>query len=330
MPVSRRTFLTRAAAACAAALLPASIGSALAETYPSHPVTLVIPFAAGSTSDLVGRILAERLGKALGQNVVTDNRGGAGGTLAAEAVARAAPDGYTLLLGTIATHGISPAIYPKINYDPVGDFAPIAQFGSAPNVIVVPASLPVNSLRQLIDYIRARPGAVNYASSGNGSSAHLSGAMFASRNELQVTHVPYRGGSQALTDLLRGEVQFMFYQVLPVLGHINEGKLRALAITSTKRSPVLPDVPTMQEAGMDDFDVSAWFGVYAPARTPPELIAKLNAQIVSIAASAEVQKTLLDQGMEPVSGRPEELLALTRSEIARWALAVKLSDARLQ
>jgi len=316
--------------AATAAALPMRALPAAAQAYPARPITLIIPFPAGSTSDLVGRILAERLGDVLGQNVVVDNRGGAGGVLAAEAAARAAPDGYTLLLGTIATHGINPAIYAKINYDPVADFAPIAQFGLAPNVIVVPAALPVNSLKELVAYIRERPGQVNYASSGNGTSAHLSGAMFVARNALKATHVPYRGGSQALTDLLRGEVQFMFYQVLPVLSHVNEGKLKALAITSPRRIAVLPNVPTMREAGMDDFDVSAWFGLYGPAKAAPGLIAQLNAAVVKVAAMPTVQKTMIEQGVEPVSGRPDELLALTKSEVARWAKAVELSGARIQ
>jgi tripartite-type tricarboxylate transporter receptor subunit TctC len=324
MPLLRMT-----AVLAAATIWLAAGATAQAQTYPSRPITLVIPFAAGSTSDLVGRILAERLGEPLGQNVVVDNRGGAGGSIAAEAVARAAPDGYTLLLGTIATHGINPAIYPKINYDPVADFAPVAQFGSAPNVVVVPASLPVKSVKELADYMRARPGQVNYASSGNGTSAHLSGAMFVARENLKATHVPYRGGAQALTDLLRGEVQFMFYQVLPVLPHIAEGKLRALAIASGKRNAVLPDVPTIQEAGIADFDVSAWFGVYAPPKTAPEIIARLGAAIVQIAGAPEVQKTLIAQGVDPVSGRADELLALTRSEVARWAKVVEIAGARL-
>jgi tripartite-type tricarboxylate transporter receptor subunit TctC len=302
---------------------------ASAQTYPSKPVMLIVPFPAGSTTDLVGRILADELGKVLGQNVVVDNRGGAGGGIGTELVARATPDGYTILMGTIGTHSINPAVYPKINYDPVADFAPIIQFGTAPNVLVVNPSLPVQWVKELIEYIRARPGKVNYASSGNGTSNHLSGAMFASRNGLTATHIPYRGGAQAIIDLLRGEVQFMFYHYLPLLPHIQEGKLRALAITSATRISALPDVPTMAEAGVPDFEVSAWFGVYAPAKTPLEIVGKLHDAISRVIHSPSVRQSLVAQGIDPVSGTSADLLKLTQSEIARWAKAVELAGAKL-
>lgn len=300
-----------------------------AQTYPTRPVTLVVPFPAGSTTDLVGRILADELAKSLGQNVVVDNRGGAGGTIGTEAVARAAPDGYTLLMGTIGTHSINPAVYAKINYDPIADFEPIIQFGTAPNVLVVNPALPVKSVKDLIDYIRARPGQVNYASSGNGTSNHLSGAMFAAREGLKATHIPYRGGAQAITDLLRGEVQFMFYHYLPLLPHIKEGKLRAIAITSAERIDALPDVPVMKEAGMDDFEVSAWFGVWAPAKTPADVVGKLNTVISGIINSPEVKKSLAAQGVDPVSGSPRDLLELNKRELARWSKAVADAGAKL-
>lgn len=314
----------------AAAVLMCLTGVASAQKYPSRPISLVVPFPAGSTTDLVGRILADELSKATGQTVVVDNRGGAGGTVGTEAVARAVPDGYTILLGTIGTHSINPAVYQKINYDPLADFAPVIQFGTAPNVLVVNPSLPVKTVKELVEYIRARPGKINYASSGNGTSNHLSGAMFAAREGLQATHVPYRGGAQAITDLLRGEVQFMFYHYLPLLPHIAEGKLRALAITSAKRIDALPDVPVMAEAGIKDFEVSAWFGVYAPVKTPPEIVSQLNATISRIINSPEVRKSLLGQGIDPVNGSPADLRKLTESELARWAKAVEQAGAKLQ
>lgn len=303
--------------------------AATAQNYPSKPITLVVPFPAGSTTDLVGRVLADELTKASGQSVVIDNRGGAGGGVGTEAVARSAPDGYTLLMGTIGTHSINPAVYPKINYDPVADFAPVIQFGTAPNVLVVHPSLPVKDVKELIAYISANPGKINYASSGNGTSNHLSGAMFASRHGLKATHVPYRGGAQAITDLLRGEVQFMFYHYLPLLPHIAEGKLKALAITSSQRISALPDTPTMAQAGVPDFEVSAWFAVYAPAKTPPETVGYLNTMISRIINSPEVKKSLITQGVDPVSGSPADLAKLTNSEIARWAKAVEEAGARL-
>jgi tripartite-type tricarboxylate transporter receptor subunit TctC len=323
-----RKSVLRAIAVAAIAVM--SVGQALAQNYPSRPITLVVPFPAGSTTDLVGRILSEELSKAAGQQVVIDNRGGAGGTVGTEAVARAEPDGYTLLMGTIGTHSINPAVYAKINYDPIADFAPVIQFGTAPNVLVVNPGLPVKSVKELIAYIRERPGQVNYASSGNGTSNHLSGAMFAAREGLKATHVPYRGGAQAITDLLRGEVQFMFYHYLPLLPHIAEGKLRALAITSTNRIDALPDVPVMKEAGMNDFEVSAWFGVWAPAKTPQDIVGKLNKTISGIINSPEVKKKLMIQGIDPVNGSPADLLALNKAELARWSKAVEDAGAKLQ
>lgn len=306
-----------------------AVQAASAQDYPTRPVTLVVPFPAGSTTDLVGRILADELGKSLGQNVIVENRGGAGGTIGTEAVARATPDGHTLLMGTIGTHSINPAVYAKINYDPILDFAPIIQFGTAPNVLVVNPSLPVNSVKDLIAYIRANPGKVNYGSSGNGTSNHLSGAMFIARNGLSAQHLPYRGGAQAITDLLRGEVQFIFYHYLPLLPHIKEGKLRAIAITSAKRIEALPDVPVMKEAGMDDFEVSAWFGVWAPAKTSPEVVGKLNTIISGIINSPEVKKNLEAQGIDPVSGSPKDLLELNKKELERWSKAVADAGAKL-
>jgi tripartite-type tricarboxylate transporter receptor subunit TctC len=322
-----RTSFLRAIAVAAIAIVP--MGQAVAQSYPARPVTLVVPFPAGSTTDLVGRILSEELAKSLGQNVVVDNRGGAGGGVGTESVARSAPDGYTLLMGTIGTHSINPAVYAKINYDPIADFAPIIQFGTAPNVLVVNPSLPVKSVKELIAYVRERPGQVNYASSGNGTSNHLSGAMFAAREGLKATHVPYRGGAQAITDLLRGEVQFMFYHYLPLLPHIAEGKLRAIAITSAKRIDALPDVPVMKEAGMEDFEVSAWFGVWAPAKTPDDVAGKLHTTISGIINSPEVRKKLVAQGIDPVNGSPADLLALNKAELARWSKAVEDAGAKL-
>lgn len=303
--------------------------SAHAQSYPSKPITLIVPFPAGSTTDLVARILQDELAKAVGQTVIIDNRGGAGGGVGTEAVARSAPDGYTLLMGTIGTHSINPAVYAKINYDPITDFEPVIQFGTAPNVLVVHPSLPVKSVEDLIAYIKANPGKVNYGSSGNGTSNHLSGAMFVARNGLNATHIPYKGGAQAITDLLRGEIQFMFYHYLPLLGHIQDGKLRAIANTNATRIAALPDVPVMKEAGMDDFVVSAWFGVWAPANTPKEVVTKLNQSILKIINSPQVKRNLLAQGIDPVAGSPADLRKLNEAELARWSKAVEQAGAKL-
>lgn len=312
------------------AVAAASIATSVhAQGYPSKPVTLIVPFPPGSTTDLVGRILQDELAKAIGQTVVIENRGGAGGSVGTEAVARSAPDGYTLLMGTIGTHSINPAVYAKINYDPIKDFEPVIQFGTAPNVLVVNPDLPVKSVADLIAYIKANPGKVNYGSSGNGTSNHLSGAMFVARNGLNATHVPYKGGAEAITGLLRGDLQFMFYHYLPLLGHIKDGKLRAIANTNATRIAALPDVPVMKEAGMDDFEVSAWFGVWAPAKTPKEVVTKLNQAILKIINSPDVKAKLQAQGIDPVAGSPEDLLKLNQAELARWAKAVQQAGAKL-
>ncbi len=316
-----------------AALLAVALGmlssAAGAQAYPNHPVRLVVPFPAASTTDLVGRILANKLTENLGQQVVVDNRAGAGGALGSEIVARSAPDGYTLLMGTIGTHSINPSVYPKLAYDPVTDFSPIIEFGTAPNVLVVNPKLPVHSVKELIDYAKANPGKLNFASSGNGTSNHLSGALFSAREGLKTTHVPYRGGSQAITDLLAGEVSFMFYHYLPLLPYIQDGKLRALAVTSAQRISALPNTPTMAEAGIQDFEVSAWFGVYGPAHMPPELVTRLNSAISKIINAPDVKASLITQGIDPVNGSPDDLARLTKSEIARWAKAVEIAGARL-
>jgi tripartite-type tricarboxylate transporter receptor subunit TctC len=303
--------------------------SAHAQSYPAKPINLVVPFPAGSTTDLVGRILQDELAKAIGQTVVIENRGGAGGSVGSEAVARAAPDGYTLLMGTIGTHSINPAVYAKINYDPIKDFEPVIQFGTAPNVLVVHPDLPIKSVAELVAYIKANPGKVNYGSSGNGTSNHLSGAMFVARNGLNATHIPYKGGAEAITGLLRGDLQFMFYHYLPLLGHIKEGKLRAIANTNATRITALPDVPVMKEAGMNDFEVSAWFGVWAPAKTPKDVLTKLNQTILKIINAPEVKTRLQAQGIDPVAGAPEDLLKLNQAELARWAKAVEQAGAKL-
>lgn len=322
----RRIVLGAVLALAAAA---GTAGGAAAQDYPARPIRLVVPFPAGSTTDLVGRIMAHRLSEAEGQQVVVDNRGGAGGAVGTEAVAHAPPDGYTLLMGTIGTHAINVSLYKQIPYDPIADFSPVIQFGTAPNVLVVHPSVPARSLGELIAYAKTRPGQINYASSGNGTSNHLSGAMFGARAGVDVVHVPYRGGAQAIQDLLRGEVSFMFYHYLPLLPFIQEGQLRPLAVTSAERVPALPNIPTMAEAGMADFVVSAWFGVYAPARTPASVVGKLNADIARILETPAVRESLSTQGIDPVHGSPEDLAALTKAEIARWARVVEASGARV-
>jgi tripartite-type tricarboxylate transporter receptor subunit TctC len=308
----------------------AFVVTAVAQDFPSKTITLVVPFPAGSTTDLVGRILANDLSEVTKQTVVVDNRGGAGGIVGSDYVAKAAPDGYTILMGTIGTHAINPSVYPKVPYDPIKDFAPVIQFGTAPNVLVVNPKLPVKTLKELADYVRAHPGEVNYGSSGNGTSNHLAGAMFSSRQKVKAVHVPFKGGADAITSLIRGDIQFMFYHYLPLLPHIAQGSMRALAITGAERIKALPDVPTMAEAGMKDFVVSAWFAVYAPAKTPPAIVAKLHDDISAVINSPEIKKSLMVQGIDPVNGSSDDLARLTKSEMARWAVVVEEAGAKLK
>ena len=240
------------------------LGDASAQTYPSKPIALVVPFSPGSTTDILGRILAGKLSDNIGQRVIVDNRSGAGGNIGTEYVARAAPDGHTIVLGTVSTHAINASVYSKLPYDPIKDFAPIIEFGAVPQVLVVNASSPIRSVQDLIDYARARPGKVTYGSAGNGTTNHLSGALLGAKEKLQMVHVPYRGGAQAITDLLANEIVFMFYPYAALLPHIRAGALRALGTTA--KIAALPDVPTLAEAKLADFEINAWFGVFAPAR----------------------------------------------------------------
>jgi tripartite-type tricarboxylate transporter receptor subunit TctC len=312
------------AIAAGLALMP---GAASAQTYPGKPITLVVPFSPGSTTDILGRILAGKLSDTIGQRVIVDNRSGAGGNIGTEYVARAAPDGHTIVLGTVSTHAINVSVYSKLPYDPIKDFAPIIEFGAVPQVLVVNASSPIRSVQDLIDYARARPGRVTYGSAGNGTTNHLSGALLGAREKLQMVHVPYRGGAQAITDLLANEIVFMFYPYAALLPHIRAGALRALGTTA--RIAALPDVPTLAEANLADFEINAWFGVFAPAGTPRPVIEKLNAEMARIMSDPAVQEKLLQQGVDPVHGSPEDLAVLQKADLVKWRAAVEAAGAKV-
>ena len=312
------------AIAASVGLMP---GAASAQTYPSKPIALVVPFSPGSTTDILGRILAGKLSDNIGQRVIVDNRSGAGGNIGTEYVARAAPDGHTIVLGTVSTHAINASVYSKLPYDPIKDFAPIIEFGAVPQVLVVNASLPIKSVQDLIEYARGRPGRVTYGSAGNGTTNHLSGALLGAREKLQMVHVPYRGGAQAITDLLANEIVFMFYPYAALLPHIRTGALRALGTTA--RIAALPDVPTLAEAKLADFEINAWFGVFAPAGTPKPIVDRLNAEMARIITDPAVQERLIQQGIDPVHGSPEDLAALQKTDLAKWRIAVEAAGARL-
>lgn len=301
-----------------------------AQAYPRQPVSLVVPFPAGGPTDAMARLLAQKLGERLGQQVVVDNRGGAGGTLAAEAVARARPDGYTLFFGTTGTLAINPSLYPKLRYDPVKDFVPVSLMATTMNVLVVHPGMQARSLGDLVKLAQAKPGDMTYASAGNGSSNHLSGELFKARAGIQITHVPYKGSAPALVDLFGGRVSMMFDTVAQQAPHIGAGKVRALAVTGPKRSPLLPGVPTAQEAGLKDFDVTIWFGVLAPAATPAPVVERLNREIVAVMSTDDMKQRMQAEGAEAHPGTPAEFAALIRHDIAQWAPVVKASGATLE
>jgi tripartite-type tricarboxylate transporter receptor subunit TctC len=313
-------------AAAAIAIAPAA---AKAQDYPTKPVRIVVPFPAGGATDLFARAAAQKMTEAWGQSVVVDNRPGAGGNIGSELVAKAAPDGYTLEMGTVGTHAINASLYAKMPYDHVKDFAPIILVAGVPNVLVVHPSVPANSVQELIAYLKANPGKVNFASSGSGTSIHLSGELFKVMAGVQMTHIPYKGSAPALQDLLGGQVQLMFDNLPPSLPQIKAGKLRALGVTSTARAPALPEVPTIAESGLPGFDASSWFGLLAPAGTPPAIVAKINAEIAKWLATPEAKEKLLAAGANAAGGTPEDFARHIAAEPAKWAKVVKESGAKV-
>jgi tripartite-type tricarboxylate transporter receptor subunit TctC len=318
--------LRQVVVACAALVLAYS---AEAQTYPLRPVRLVVPFSAGGAADVPGRILTQKLSEALGQQVIVDNRPGAGSTIGAELVVKAPPDGYTLL--TISnTHFVSAALYKKLAYDAINDYAPVTQVTTAPNVIVVHPSLPVKTVKELIALARAKPGKIDYASSGNGSTQHLTGALFCKMAGIDMTHIPYRGSGPVTADLLSGQVTVGFPGIAGMLPHIKAGKLRALAVTGAKRSPELPDLPTAAQAGVKGYDVTAWFGVAGPKGMPRDIVLKLHAELLRVLKNPDVQKLLLTAGQEVAWQETPELFGeMLKVESAKWARMVQESGAQV-
>jgi tripartite-type tricarboxylate transporter receptor subunit TctC len=300
-----------------------------AANYPTKPVRLVVPFPAGGTTDILARAVAQKLSEAWGQQVIVDNRPGAGGNIGSDLVAKSKPDGYTLLMGTVGTHAINPSLYKNMPYDHVKDFVPVILVAGVPNVLVVNPSLPVHSVPELIAYAKANPGKLNFASSGNGTSIHLSGELFKAMTGVEMTHVPYKGSAPALTDLIGGQVQLMFDNLPSSLPFIKAGKLRALAVTSGARAAALPDLPTLAESGLPGFEASSWFGVLAPAGTPRDIVAKLNGAIAGWLASPEAKEKLLAQGAIAAGGAPEDFARHIGAETSKWAKVVKASGAHI-
>ena len=311
--------------ALAAILLAFAAGGACAQagaSYPTHPVTLVVPYPPGGSADVLARAVGQKLGERLGQTVVVENKAGAATAIGAKAVARAPADGYTLLLGTVSSQAINPAMN-KVGYDPVADFVPVAPLASIPFVFVANPSVPVSSVADVIALARSKPGELAYASAGPGTSNHLAGELFASEAKIKLLHVPYKGSAPALNDVLAGHVPLMFDLQATSMAHIQGGKLKPLAVTTRERSSLLPSVPTMAEAGVPGFEVSAWFGLFAPAGTPQPVVDRLNTEVTAILKSAEMRKQLHDLGAEPELGSPAQYASFAKAEAAKWAQTVK-------
>jgi len=303
--------------------------SCFSQTYPAKPLRIIVPFAPGGSTDIFARLLAERLQGPLGQPVVVENRGGAGATIGTEAAAKSPPDGYTLLLSSIATHALSPNLYAKVNYDPIRDFAPVTLLGVAPTVAVINKDLPAATLAEFIAAAKAKPGGMAYASGGNGTPPHINGEVFKSVAGVDLLHVAYKGGGPALTDLMGGRVQVMFDTAASAMPHVRGGRLRALAISGPKRSPEYPDLPTFAEAGLAAYDTNAWYSVHMPAGTPPDIVKRLNAELVAILKQPDVQERFKQLSTEPVGNSPEELDAFVRAELAKYAQVIKQAGIRL-
>lgn len=324
-PVAYRRKLLAACMLLGAGLAPAAV---LAQDYPSRPVRLIVPFGPGTTTDIISRVFAEALAKPLGQSVIVENKAGAGGVIGSDLVAKSPADGYTLIMGTVGTHAINASLYRKLPYDPQKDFAPVAFAGYTPTLLVVAANSPLKSVKDLAAQA-GKPGGISFTSAGNGTSGHLAGELLKARLGGEMVHVPYKEGSLAMSDVMGGQVQFMFYHPAAVLPHIKAGKLRALGASSTKRSAAAPEVPAISEQGAGEFDLVAWFMLYAPAATPAPVLARLRDAASQVLANGEVTAKLAAQGLELRSMKPDELASFGRTEISKWSELVKRSGAQI-
>jgi len=307
--------------ACALAAL--AISAAHAEVYPSKPVRMIVAYPPGGGTDIVGRMVAQKLGEALGQPVVVENRGGASGNIGTELAARAVPDGYTVLMGNVAPNAINVSLFRNLPYDPVADFAPVTLVASTPNILVVHPTTPARTVKEVIALAKAKPGALNFASAGVGSSSHLAGELFRILAGADIVHVPYKGAGPAMVDVLSGQVQLYFATMPAAMPHVKSGKLAPVAVTSARRSQALPGLPTIAESGVSGYEASTWYGLLAPARTPGAAVARLHQGVVKILADAAVREKLADQGFEPVGDSPGEFAAYIKSEIAKWGKVIR-------
>lgn len=330
MPHAERFPFTRRTALQLAALALASVaGAAHAQAWPSKPVSLVVPFPAGGTTDVLARALAERLSPAIGQPVIVENKPGAGATIGADYVAKAKADGHTLLIGAVH-HTIASSVYKKLPYDFQKGFEPVTVIAMVPNMLVVNARTPAKNVNELVALIKAKPAEASYGSNGNGTAQHLIGTQFQQQTGTRLQHIPYKGSGPLATDLLGGQILMSFDTITPVLPHIKAGKLRPLAVTTAKRSPALPDVPTLQEAGLKDFDIGTWFGVLAPVGTPKPVLDRLSAEATKIIQSPDFRKRMDDIGAQPVGNSPAEMAAQIRSETDKFSLLVKAGNVTVE
>ena len=302
---------------------------AQSQTWPSKPIRFIVPFPPGGGTDVMARAVAPKLGEGLGQQVVVDNRSGAGGMIGVELAAKSPPDGYTLGIATVGQISINPNLYAKMPFDPVKDLAPVTMAGNIFNVLIVHPALPAPSVKALIALARARPGELNYGSSGTGAADHLSAELFQVMTKTKMVHVPYKGGPLAMIDLISGNLQLMFSTVPTAVGLIKGGKVRAMAITNSKRYPLMPELPTVAEAGIPGFAVNNWTGVFVPAATPPAVVTRLNAEFVKVLAMPDVKKRLMDNGIDAVSNTPQQFAAYIRDETAKWASVIKDANVKV-
>ena len=324
-PICRRLALRAGLLACA--LLPLS---ALAQNYPDKPIRIVVGFAPGGFTDVLARVVAQKLQTQLGQPVIVENRAGATGTIGADVVAKSKADGYTLLMGHFGSNSVAPALYPKLPYDVIRDFTPIVLVASTPVLLTINPSLPVSNVKGFIDYVRKNPNKLSFASSGSGSAQHLAAVQFMQATKTQMVHVPYKGSGAAITDLLGGQVQLNFESPPNVLPHLQAGKLTALAITSLRRSPLLPDVPTLDEAGLSKFEMSQWFAVLGPANLPKDIAIRLNTEINAILKTPDVVEKISSQGGEIIGGSSEKFVTFLKADTAKWAQLVKSAGIKLE
>lgn len=310
------------------AIIALCAAKAFGQDYPIKPVRLIIPFAPGGSNDILGRMIGTKLAEAMGQQVVIDNRAGAGGSIGVELAAKSAPDGYTLVIGHIGTLAVNPTLYKKLPYDPIKDLQTISMLAKVANIMVVHPSLPAKSVRELIALAKAKPGMLVYGSGGNGGAGHLATEYFKLMAKIDIEHIPYKGTAPAIIDLLAGQTQLVFGGIPGIGGHIRNGRLRALGVSTSKRLTIFPEVPTVAEVGVPGYEATQWYGVLAPAGTPNWVVARLNREIVHTLQNPQIQQRLADDGSEPLASTPEEFTAFIKSETARWAPVIKAAGIR--